>query len=123
MYGMRRSCYFFILLMLMACGAGYHRVKYSEMPAPPEVTLKNNELIVTTRNLDKDGLSVYKIDIDINDRTKVIELRGYQAIGKPEKTEFKITLTETQLIQIKNYRVYWMNPGNKKNRVTLENKL
>lgn len=84
---------------------------------PPKVTLKDNELIVTTSNENGEGLSVYKVDIDIRDRARVIDLKGYQAMGKAEKTEFKIALSEAQLKGIRNYRMYWIDPGGKKNRI------
>lgn len=83
----------------------------------PKVTLKDKELIVTTRNADGEGLSVYKVDIDIRDRARIIELKGYQALGKSEKTEFKIELNEIQLREIRNYRIYWIDPGGRKTRV------
>jgi hypothetical protein len=113
----------FILLVVMACGAGYHRVRYAEMPNPPRVTLKNNELIVTTRNTDGEGLSVYKVDINIRDRSHTIELRGYQAISKPEKTEFTVVLSEDQLNRISDYRIYWLDPGGKKTKIGVTDKL
>jgi len=91
------------------------------MPVPPNVTLKENELIVTTQNENGEGLSVYKIDINIRDRARIIELKGYQALGKPEKTQFKIELSEAQLKEIRNYRVYWIDRGGKKTRVQLAN--
>lgn len=111
------------LTLLIGCGAGYHRVRYAEMPVPPKVTLKDNELIVTTRNEDGEGLSVYKIDIDIRDRARIIDLKGYQAVGKPEKTDFNITLSEAQLKEIRNYRIYWIDPGGKKNRIVVVDKI
>ena len=89
----------------------------------PRITLKGNELIVTTRNENGEGLSVYKVDIDIRDRARIIELKGYQAIGKPEKTEFSITLNEAQLKDIRNYRMYWVDPGGRKNRLVVSDKL
>ena len=107
----------FSFFLLISCGAGYHRVRYAEMPIPPNVTLKDNELIVTTRNEDGKGLSVYKVDIDIRDRAHVIDLRGYQALGKPEKTAFTITLSESQLREIRNYRIYWIDLGGRKTQV------
>lgn len=93
------------------------------MPIPPKVTLKENELIVTTRNENGEGLSVYKIDIDIRDRARMIELKGYQALGKPEKTEFKIELSDAQVKDIQNYRVYWIDRGGKKTRITVKNEI
>ena len=116
---MRTIVLFFCLVVLISCGAGYHRVRYAEMTKPPIVTLRENELVVTTRNPEGEGLSVYKVDIEIRDKAKIIELRGYQAIGKPEKTEFKISLNETQLRWIEGYKVYWLNPGGKKNHVQM----
>ncbi|CAN0203330.1 unnamed protein product [Phaeothamnion confervicola] len=120
---MKTSLQILIVLLLVSCGAGYHRVKYAEMPEPPRVTLKNNELIVTTRNEGGEGLSVYKVDVNIRDRARIIELRGFQAIGKSEKTEFKVMLSEVQLNKISDYRVYWLDPKGKKTRVTLSDKL
>jgi hypothetical protein len=111
------------LFILISCGGGYHRIRYAEMPQPPRVTLKDNELIVLTRNTDGEGLSVYRVDINIRDRTRAIELRGIQAIGKAEKTEFKVELSDDQLTRINDYRVYWVDPGGKKTRVTLSDKL
>lgn len=93
------------------------------MPEPPRVTFKNNELIVTTRNKDREGLSVYKVDVNIRDRTHVIELRGFQAIGKSEKTEFTVILSEDQLNHINDYRIYWIDPGGKKTKVAVSDKL
>ena len=110
---MKISRYVLIVLLLTGCGAGYHRVRYAEMPEPPRVTLKNNELIVTTRNADQEGLSVYKVDINIRDKSRIIELRGYQAISKSEKTEFKVPLSEAQLNTISDYRIYWIDPKGK----------
>jgi hypothetical protein len=107
----------FSLFILISCGGGYHRIRYAEMPQPPRVTLKNNELIVLTRNTDGEGFSVYRADINIRDRTRTIELRGIQAIGKAEKTEFKVALNDDQLTRINDYRVYWVDPGGKKTRV------
>lgn len=114
-----KYCVIVVVLTFTRCGIGYDRVRYTEMTNPPTVTIKENELIVTTRNTEGEGLSVYKVDIEIRDRVKVIELRGYKAIGKPEKTEFKVPLSKSQLEQIQNYKVYWLNPGGKKNRVQL----
>ena len=113
----------FALCILIGCGAGYNRVRYKDMPMAPRITLKGNELIVTTRNENGEGLSVYKVDIDIRDRARIIELKGYQAIGKPEKTEFSITLNEAQLKDIRNYRMYWVDPGGRKNRLVVSDKL
>jgi hypothetical protein len=120
---MKTSVLFVAFILLLSCGAGYHRVKYAEMPMPPKVMLKNNELVVTTRNADGEGLSVYKIDIDIRDRARIIDLKGYQAVGKPEKTEFKIALTEAQLKEIRNYRMYWVDPGGRKNKLVVSDQL
>lgn len=114
---MKHVVYGFAFLLVTACGAGYNRVKYAEMPGPPKVRLTGNELIVTTRNADGEGLSVYKVDMDIRDRARIIDLRGYRAMGKSEKTEFKILLSETQLQEIRNYRVYWIDPGGRKTGV------
>jgi hypothetical protein len=111
----------FSLFLLMGCG--YQRVQFAEMPFPPKVTLKEKELMVTTRNEDGEGLSVYKIDIDIRDRARIIDLKGYKAVGKPEKTEFKIALSETQLREIRNYRIYWIDPGGKKTRIGVVDKI
>lgn len=111
-----------LIILLMSCGAGYDRVRYAQMPEPPRVTLRNNELIVTTSNKDGEGLSVYKVDINIRDRSRTIELRGYQAIGKAEKTEFAVILKDDQLNRISDYRIYWIDPGGKKMRVQVSDR-
>lgn len=120
---MKTSILCISFILLVGCGAGYHRVKYAEMPVPPKVMLKDNELIVTTRNENGEGLSVYKVDIDIRDRARIIDLKGYQAVGKAEKTEFKIALSEAQLKEIRNYRMYWVDPGGRKNRLKVSDEI
>jgi hypothetical protein len=120
---MKNLHFILVVLLLTNCGAGYHKIRYAEMPEPPQVTLKDKELIVTTRNKDGEGLSVYKVDVNIRDRTRIIELRGFQAIGKPEKTEFTVLLNDEQLKRISDYRIYWVDPGGKKTRVAVSDKL
>lgn len=120
---MKNFHFILLVFLLTGCGGGYHRIRYAEMPEPPKVLLKSNELIVTTRNKDGEGLSVYKVDVDIRDRTRTIELRGFQAIGKSEKTEFKVILSDDQLKRINDYRIYWVDLGGKKTRVAVSDKL
>lgn len=59
----------------------------------------------------------------MRDRLRMIELKGYQALGKPEKTEFTIVLSEAQTKEIKNYRIYWIDPGGKKSRIKMFNEV
>lgn len=120
---MKKLNFIILILVFTSCGGGYHRIRYAEMPEAPRVLLKDNELIVSTRNKDGEGLSVYKVDVDIRDRSRTIELRGIQAIGKAEKTEFKVILSDDQLKRINDYRIYWVDPGGKKTRVAVLDKL
>jgi hypothetical protein len=120
---MNISRYILIFLVVTGCGGGYHRIKYAEMPEAPRVTLKDKALIVTTRNADQQGLSVYKVDINIRDNARIIELKGYQAVGKSEKTEFNLPLSEVQLKKISDYRIYWIDPKGKKTRIAVLDKL
>ena len=107
-----QGVYFLIFLTSVAsCAIAVRQVKYSEMSSSPTIAWQGNDLIVRTQNSkENSSLLIYKIKSTVDDDKRIILLRGYQAVGKELKTEFKLEFKSRNATQLKGYKIYWVDP-------------
>ncbi len=91
------------------------------MGSNPILNLTRSGLKITTVNSKVDSaLLIYKIESEINQSRKEIYLKGYQALGKKFKNEFPILLSKEILEDIRGYKIYWLDPDEKKNLLEIK---
>jgi hypothetical protein len=113
-----------IISIITSCSIGKKQVYFNEMSKIPEIELKNVNLIVKTENSkENSALLIYTIRRKIDTEKKEIYLKGYQAAGKKYRNEFEIKLDKKIAADIDNYKVYWIDPDNKRNELKIKNAL
>lgn len=97
--------------MLVGCSIGRQDVYFDEMPTKPILKLSNSILTVKTSNSIKNSaLSIYKINISVDQNKKVVYLSAHQAAGKAFKEYFTLELTDYKISEPRAYTFYWLDP-------------
>lgn len=110
-----------IFLTLTTCNPGKEGVKYDEMFSKPTIHWNKDELIINTVNSkENSALLIYKIEPTVNTSENTLLLKGYQAVGKEFRTEFKFSLKDLGIKESDEYKVYWVDPDGKQSEVKVE---
>jgi hypothetical protein len=108
------------LVIFTQCSLGKKQIYLNEMENVPLLQLKEDGLQITTTNSKIDSaLLLYRIQSEIDQRKKVIFLKGYQALGKEFKNKFFIKLNKEILGDIQSFKIYWVDPDEKKNQLEI----
>jgi len=103
-----------LLLTLVSCSVGRQGVYFDEMRPKPSLSLDNNILTVKTSNSIKNSaLSIYKINVSVDQSKKEIYLSADQAFGKDYIETFTIKLNDYKIIKPTTYSFYWLDPDKK----------
>lgn len=109
-----------ILILLTSCAVGKRQVKYIEMSSEPKLTWNGQEFLIETRNSkENSALLIYKIKSTVDNENNLILLRGLQAVGKKYQTEFKVDLKDINSDKLVNYKIYWVDPDNKRTELKI----
>jgi len=110
----RKSIIKLLLLTLVSCAVGNQQVFFNEMSTTPILKLNENQLIIKTSNSIKNSaLSIYKINITVNQKKKEVYLSANQAVRKEYKEPFIIKLNDHNIKEPKIYIYYWIDPDKK----------
>ena len=108
-------------IIFAGCSLGHKEVRYSEMASPPILRLKGDGLFITTTDSKENvGFVIYEIQPTIDEGAKVILLKGLEATGRETTHEFKIGLDNMKQDSISAYKIYWIDPDNKKTELRIE---
>ena len=92
------------------------------MISPPIIILTEKGLNIRTENSKvNSALSIYSLKNEIDIEKKEIIINGFQSYGKKYRNEFKINLEKKVRENIANFRIYWIDPDNKKNELKIHN--
>jgi hypothetical protein len=110
----------FIFPLILGCSPGKKQAFLNEMLKPPIIELAETGLIINTENsIVNSTLLIYSIEKELDLKKKEIILKGFQASGKKFKNEFKISLNKKVLENIATFKIYWVDPDNKKNELKI----
>lgn len=113
----------YLTIILTSCAIGQREVKYSEMSSEPRVNWDKGELVVRTGNSkENSALLIYEIEPTVDQADKVILLRGLEAAGKEFRNEFRLRLTEVDVDKVSDYRIYWVDPDDKRTELRIESR-
>ena len=111
----------FSAIILTSCSLGHKEVKYGEMASPPVLRLRGDGLIITAANsTEYTAFRIYEIQPTIDEGSKIIYLKGLESMGREIKTEFEVSLGKMKQDSISAYRIYWVDPDNKKTELRIE---
>ncbi|MBI1770628.1 MAG: hypothetical protein HYR67_19845 [Bacteroidetes bacterium] len=109
-------------IILTSCSLGHKEVRYSEMASPPILRLKGDGILITTANSKENtAFKIYEIQPTIDEGSKIILLKGLESMGKELKTEFHVTLGNMKQDSVSAYKIYWVDPDNKRTELRIEN--
>lgn len=121
---MKPRLLFIIVPLILSCSCGEKQVYLNEMFSLPIIELTENGLKIKTENSkENSALLIFNIQTEIDIESKEIRLKGFQAAGKKYREEFKIELENEVLENIKDYRIFWIDPDNRKNELKIKNAL
>lgn len=112
-----------LLLVLVAtgCSLGHKEVRYTEMAAPPRLILQGDEILVKTQNSKEyPSFLIYEILPTIDEGDRLILLKGHEAMYRDNKNEFRVSVKRIKADSIIDYKIYWVDPDNKRTEVKLE---
>lgn len=108
-------------LIMSSCSIGKQGVYYTEMGRVPLIEIRENQLLLTTGNsMTNSALLIYKIDYSIDTVLHQIEFKGYQALGKEDKSTHELNLKNFTKEELSTYEYYWVDPDNTKNRMQIK---
>ena len=113
----------FTALILTGCGLGHKEVRYSELAVPPVVTLNGDDIVVTIGNsTENPSFKIYEIQPTIDEGSKLILLKVHAGMGREPQKKFRIRLSNIRQDSISDYKIYWIDPDNKKTELPLVKK-
>ena len=100
-------------LLLSSCALAEMRVSFEEMSADPVLKVRDDSLVVETRNSARhSSYLIARITVEEAERTMV--LRGYQTIYAPYREEFAFSIEDLKLERkINDYRWVWEDADGK----------
>jgi hypothetical protein len=112
---------FLIALTLTGCSLGHKEVRYTEMAAPPKLILQGEEVVIRTENsTEYKSFFIYEILPTIDEGDKTILLKGHEAMWRDKKNEFRLTFRNIKHDSITAYKIFWVDPDNKRTELKLE---
>ena len=110
-----KSWIIYLTIIFTSCAIGQREVRYSEMPSEPKINWVNGELIVRTENSkENSALLMYKIQATVDPANKVILLKGFEAVGKKFRNEFRLKIKNVNSEKVSDYKIYRVDPDNKR---------
>ncbi|HTH57079.1 MAG TPA: hypothetical protein VL728_13610 [Cyclobacteriaceae bacterium] len=112
---------FLLAFIAASCSLGHKEVRYNEMAGPPRLILQGDNILVRTQNSKEyPSFFIYEIFPMFDEGDRVILLRGYEAMYRDVKNEFKVNITNIKADSISAYKIYWVDPDLKKTELKLE---
>lgn len=116
-----RQSILFLAVVLTSCQLGHKEVRYSEMPAPPQLTIKGNEILVKTQtSKDNPSFTLYEILPTIDEGERSILLKGHEGMYRDPKNEFSVKVTRIKADSLPLYKIFWVDPDNTKTLLKVE---
>ena len=116
-----KSIILFSTIILTSCGLGHKEVRYTELVVPPRVTLNGGDIILTIGNsTENPSFKIYEIQPNIDEGEKIILLKVHAGMGREAKKEFRIRINNIKQDSVSDYKIFWIDPDNKKTELPIE---
>ena len=109
-----------IFLLIVGCSIGSQGVYIEEMSKKPALIVSGDTLTVKTSNsIRNSALSIYSINVYVDQTKKECYLSAEQATGKEFKDTFVIDLKSYKIDDATAFEYYWIDPDKKSNKLEI----